>query len=108
MPSHIDVRRGRWQQAVEANERAIAADTHYRQKVPGQGFYRIYMAHNRHMLAFAAMMQGESKRALDAVRAMLAEIPEEWLAKDGTRRSWTASSRCRSRCWCGSAGGTTS
>jgi tetratricopeptide (TPR) repeat protein len=83
MPSHIDLRLGQWQKAVEANERAIAADTQYRQKVPGQGFYRIYMAHNRHMLAFAAMMQGESKRALDSVRAMLEEIPEEWLAKDG-------------------------
>src|SRR5262249_12442001 len=43
--------------------------------------YRIYMAHNRHMLAFAAMMQGESKRALESVRATLAEIPEDWLTK---------------------------
>jgi tetratricopeptide (TPR) repeat protein len=83
MPSHIDLRLGQWQKAVEANERAITADTQYRQKAPGQGFYRIYMAHNRHMLSFAAMMQGESRRALDAVRAMLDEIPEEWLAKDG-------------------------
>lgn len=82
MPSHIDLRRGRWQQAVEANERAIAADAKYL-KASGKRpeFYRIYMAHNRHMLAFAALMQGESKRALAAVRAMLAEIPEEWLAK---------------------------
>jgi len=83
MPSHIDLRLGQWQKAVEANERAIAADTDYRKKVPQQNFYRIYMAHNRHMLAFAAMMQGESKRALDSVRAMLEEIPEEWLAKEG-------------------------
>lgn len=83
MPSHIDLRLGQWQKAVEANERAITADTQYRQKEPRQGFYRIYMAHNRHMLSFAAMMQGESDRALKAVRAMLEEIPEEWLAKDG-------------------------
>jgi hypothetical protein len=34
------------------------------------------------MLAFAAMMQGESKRALDSIRTMLAEIPEEWLKDD--------------------------
>jgi tetratricopeptide (TPR) repeat protein len=83
MPSHIDLRLGQWQKAVEANERAIATDAEYRKKAPQQDFFRIYMAHNRHMLAFAAMMQGESKRALDAVRAMLVEIPEDWLAKEG-------------------------
>lgn len=82
MPSHIDLRRGRWQHAVEANERAIAADRKYREKVPEQGFYRIYMAHNRHMLAFAAMMQGQSKLSLDTVRAMLDEIPEKWLRQE--------------------------
>jgi tetratricopeptide (TPR) repeat protein len=83
MPSHIDLRLGQWQKAVVANEKAIAADVRYRQKEPRQGFYRIYMAHNRHMLGFAAMMQGESQRTLKAMRAMLAEIPEEWLAKEG-------------------------
>jgi tetratricopeptide (TPR) repeat protein len=40
----------------------------------------MYMAHNHHMLAFAAMMQGESKRALTTVRAMLAGVPKEWVA----------------------------
>lgn len=80
MPSHIDVRRGRWQTAIEANERAIVADKKYAKTVPEQGFYRLYMAHNHHMLAFAAMMQGESKRALDAVREMLADVPKEWVA----------------------------
>ena len=33
MPSHIDIRRGRWQEAIEANERAIAADA----QVPAGG-----------------------------------------------------------------------
>jgi tetratricopeptide (TPR) repeat protein len=80
MPSHIDVRRGRWQAAIEANERAITADRNYAKTVPEQGFYRMYMAHNHHMLAFAAMMQGESKRALTAVRAMLADVPKDWVA----------------------------
>src|SRR5205807_5636041 len=79
MPSHIDVRRGRWQEAVTANEKAIAADVAYRKIVPQQGFYRIYMAHNRHMLAYAAMMQGESKKATRAIDDMLAEIPEEFI-----------------------------
>jgi tetratricopeptide (TPR) repeat protein len=81
MPSHIDIRRGRWQEAVEANERAIKADGDYAKTVPGQQFYRMYMAHNHHMLAFAAMMQGQSAKALAAVRAMLAGVPPEWAAE---------------------------
>lgn len=79
MPSHIDVRRGRWEAAAIANEKAIAADTKYREKVPAQEFYRMYMAHNRHMLAFAAMMQGQSEKALAAVQAMIADMPPEWI-----------------------------
>ena len=79
MPSHIDVRCGRWQAAVEANLRAIATDGKYAKTVPEQEFYRLYMAHNYHMLAFASMMQGESKRALDSVRQMLAGVPKEWV-----------------------------
>lgn len=80
MPSHIDIRRGRWQAAIDANERAIIADRNYGKTVPEQGFYRMYMAHNHHMLAFAAMNQGESKRALMAVRDMLADVPKDWVA----------------------------
>ncbi|HEX4590622.1 MAG TPA: hypothetical protein VH120_11865 [Gemmataceae bacterium] len=81
MPSHIDIRRGRWQEAVEANERAIKADGDYAKTVPGQQFYRMYMAHNHHMLAFAAMMQGQSAKALAAVRAMTAGVPPQWVAE---------------------------
>lgn len=79
MPTHIDIQRGRWQQAVESNQKAIEADRKYRKLVPQQGFYRLYMAHNHHMLAFAAMMQGESKRSLESVREMVASIPKDWL-----------------------------
>jgi tetratricopeptide (TPR) repeat protein len=79
MPSHIDVRRGRWQDAIVANEKAIAADAAYRKASPQQGFYRVYMAHNLHMLAYAAMMQGESKKSTEAIRQMLAGIPEEFI-----------------------------
>jgi hypothetical protein len=35
MPSHIDIRCGRWHEAVEANLRAIAADQRYR-KITGR------------------------------------------------------------------------
>jgi len=79
MPSHIDIRRGRWQEAVEANALAIEADRKYQRAVPEQGFYRMYMAHNYHMLSFAAMMQGESKRAIETIRAMTADVPKAWI-----------------------------
>lgn len=79
MPSHIDVRRGRWEEAVEANERAIEADARYVARALPPGFYRVYMAHNRHMLAFACMMTGRSKLAADSLAAMLAEMPPDFL-----------------------------
>jgi tetratricopeptide (TPR) repeat protein len=83
MPSHIDIRRGRWRQAIEANERAMAADARYSESVPEQEFYRLYMTHNYHMLTFAAMMQGEYRRSMDVTRAMLERIPHSWLKVEG-------------------------
>lgn len=76
MPSHIDVRRGRWREAVVANEKAIAAEQEYRRIVPRGGMYHISMAHNHHMLAFASMMQGDSQKATQAISDLLADIPE--------------------------------
>jgi tetratricopeptide (TPR) repeat protein len=81
MPSHIDIRRGRWQAAIEANDKAIVADRNYAKTVPEQGFYRMYMAHNHVMLVFAAMNQGESQRALKVARDMLAGVPHDWVAR---------------------------
>lgn len=79
MPSHLDIRRGRWQEAVEANALAIRADREYQKVVPEQGFYRMYMAHNFHMLTFAAMMSGQSKLALDTIRDMFTDVPKGWI-----------------------------
>lgn len=72
MPSHIDIRRGRWQEAVVASEKAIAADETYRKLVNPPGFYWLLMLHNNHMLAYAAAMQGESVKATAAIDQMLA------------------------------------
>lgn len=77
MPSHIDVRRARWQQAIDSNARAIIADEAYTARSPEQGFYRLYMSHNRHMLAFAAMMNGRSALALSTIQAMVDAVPPE-------------------------------
>ncbi len=78
MPTHIDVLTGQWAKASKSNEWAIQADASYRRISPKQDFYRFYMAHNRHMLSFACMMEGRSKDALQAVREMLAEVPEDY------------------------------
>jgi len=82
MPSHVDVRRGRWEEAIVANTLAMEADHRYREQVPRQGFYRLYMAHNHHMRAFAAMMVGRSELALSSVREMVAEMPADWLQEN--------------------------
>jgi tetratricopeptide (TPR) repeat protein len=82
MPSHIDVRRGRWQEAIEANARAIEADRRYRERAPEQGFYRLYMAHNHHMLTYGAMMLGQSELALRTIRAMADGIPLEFVKQN--------------------------
>jgi len=80
MPSHIDIRVGNWHQAVKSNLDAIAADQAYRRMVgPPKDFLVLYAAHNRHMLAHAAMMTGQSELAIDHIRTMVDEIPEEVL-----------------------------
>ncbi|HYV50513.1 MAG TPA: hypothetical protein VE910_01315, partial [Dongiaceae bacterium] len=79
MPSHIDVRTGRWAEAQAANEKAIEVDRAYREKSPEQGFYRIYMAHNHHMLSYAAIMQGEQAVALAAIHRGVSAIPAEFI-----------------------------
>jgi tetratricopeptide (TPR) repeat protein len=78
MPSHIDVLTGRWEQASFQNERAMEADRRYRKISPNQGFYRLYMMHNEHMLAFASMMEGRRKAGLRAARSAINNIPKDY------------------------------
>ncbi len=78
MPSHIYVRTGRWKEAGEANVRAIASDADYRALRPRQGFYRLYMAHNTHFLAYAAMMRGQSDLAIRTSRDVVNGIPADF------------------------------
>lgn len=82
MPSHVDVRRGRWQQAIDANAKAIEADRRYRARSPNQGFYRLYMAHNHHMLTYGAMMTGQSELAVRTIREMADGIPLEFVKEN--------------------------
>jgi tetratricopeptide (TPR) repeat protein len=82
MPSHIDVLTGRWDKASQQNERSIEIDRDYRAKSPKQGFYRLYMAHNHHMLSFAAMMEGRAEAGLKAARDIVDSVPEEHLREN--------------------------
>ncbi len=82
MPSHIDVRRGRWSQSIVANAKAIEADRRYTAQSAEQGFYRLYMSHNHHMLTYGAMMTGQSALALRTIKAMIAEIPLEFFKEN--------------------------
>jgi len=83
MPSHIDIRRGRWHQAISTNAKAVEADRGYR-KVVGkpQGLVPLYAAHNRHMLAYAAMMTGQRQLAMKHIRAMTAELPKDFVKEN--------------------------
>ncbi len=83
MPSHIDIRTGQWLKAVDTNAKAVEADQRYR-KIFGQpkGFLNVYIAHNRHMLAYAAMMTGQRDLAMKHIRAMVEEMPSEFLTEN--------------------------
>jgi tetratricopeptide (TPR) repeat protein len=72
MPSHIDIRLGRYEQAIAANAKAIEVD---RTWAAEGGFYTIYRAHNFHFLAYAAMFDGQKEKALGAAREMVEQIP---------------------------------
>ena len=83
MPSHIDVRRGRWEEAIVANTKAVEADRAYRDAAPvPPDFYRLYMSHNHHMKAYAAMMVGRRGMAMESIRDLVADIPEPWLQEN--------------------------
>jgi len=83
MPSHIDIRTGQWLKAVDTNEKAVEADQRYRKIFgPPKGFLNAYIAHNRHMLAYAAMMTGQRDLAMKHIRAMVAEMPSEFLTEN--------------------------
>jgi len=80
MPSHIDIRVGDWHRAIESNLKAIEADQAYRRVVgPPRDLVVLYAAHNRHMLAFAAMMTGQRALALEHIRTMVDEIPADFM-----------------------------
>jgi tetratricopeptide (TPR) repeat protein len=79
MPSHIYIRVGRYADAADVNERAIAADEAYFAEAPPPDFYSLYFMHNVHFLAYAAMIDGRYETALAAARKIETTIPQSFL-----------------------------
>jgi tetratricopeptide (TPR) repeat protein len=82
MPSHIDVRLGRWQEAAVANEKAMAADERYNARKLEPGFWGLYMAHNQHFLGYTAMMEGRREAALDHMQGVVAMFPVSFVKEN--------------------------
>lgn len=59
MPSHIYVRTGRWAQGIQQNRLAVISDRKFIEKHGLPETYLPYMVHNRMMLAYAGMMNGD-------------------------------------------------
>jgi len=91
MSSHIDVRRGRWEQAIVANTRSIEANFRYRETA-GRPLDRFlsYMGHDYHLLTFAAMMSGRSALAAQTMRDLFAKMPAEWNRESATADGYFA------------------
>lgn len=83
MPSHIYVKTGRWNEAITQNEKSLRSDAAYRKLSPKQLFQHMYMTHNAHMLAYAAMMSGREREAMAAARAMWNNVPPDVLTQVG-------------------------
>ncbi len=73
MPSHIYIRVGQYQDAVEANEEAAKADRRYIAACQVQGFYPgVYYPHNLHFLWFAFLFQGRAEASIDSAKQVAA------------------------------------
>lgn len=79
MPSHIDVLCGDWQNAIDSNTAAIAADEKYFARVEGPKFYSLYRSHDLHFKIYAAMFAGQKAAAIETAEQLDASIPEELL-----------------------------
>jgi tetratricopeptide (TPR) repeat protein len=77
MPVHIYMRVGRYEDATEANRRAIASDRDYLAKASPPDYYLMYVAHNFQFLCASAMMEGRSAEAIQAARDVVKLLPAD-------------------------------
>jgi tetratricopeptide (TPR) repeat protein len=80
MPSHIYIRVGRYDDAADSNELAVAADEDYITQCRAQGLYPMaYYPHNLHFLWWAATFEGRREASLSAAVKTSSRIPVEQL-----------------------------
>ena len=78
MPAHIYIRVGRYDDAVESNQRAIAADLDYIAQCNAQGLYPVaYYPHNIHFLWASATFGGRAELAIESADNLAEEVPAE-------------------------------
>ena len=91
MPSHIYLKTGDWEKSYDLNAASMNADAEYRRHSPQQGAQHIYMTHNAHVGAFAALMSGREKEAMAAARNMWGNVDEEILRNNPRVERWMSS-----------------
>ncbi|MGE0643962.1 MAG: tetratricopeptide repeat protein [Nitrospira sp.] len=75
MPSHIYIRVGRWNDAVQANHHAIHTDEEFIEGQRPMGVYPLaYYPHNIHFYAFASTMAGRSAQAIEAASTLTSKV----------------------------------
>ncbi|MGI9389978.1 MAG: hypothetical protein ACR2O1_07980, partial [Boseongicola sp.] len=79
MPSHIDVRCGNFYDALEANNRAIAADKVYLANEGAINYHSLSRIHNYHFKIYASLFLGQFRSAIEAAEELIATTPEELL-----------------------------
>jgi tetratricopeptide (TPR) repeat protein len=79
MPSHIDVLCGHYQAAVNASERAIAADNKYLAQIGPFDYYTAACCHDHHLMMYAAMFLGQLAPALRSAVAITELVSEQVL-----------------------------
>ena len=78
MPTHIYIRLGRWEEAVEHNQAAVHVDQEYVDARHPTGVYPIgYVPHNYHVMWEALNMTGRSAEALSAARSIAEKVPAD-------------------------------
>jgi tetratricopeptide (TPR) repeat protein len=78
MPTHIYIRLGRWEEAVEHNQTAVHVDQEYVEARHPTGVYPIgYVPHNYHVMWEALSMTGRSAEALSAARTIAQKVPAD-------------------------------
>ena len=78
MPTHIYMRLGRWEDAVEHNAHAVHVDQEYVAARHPTGVYPIgYVPHNYHVMWEALDMLGRSEEALATARTIVGKVPAD-------------------------------